>query len=106
MRVCVCTWRAEQGSEHRDGTGLNHHLGVRRGTRGNVGQRPGSLELQLRRLRLLQKMDKVRDGAGSNDLIDRRLVLCGKTSQHMQRNVQNITIGRPWSNQKKMQLRK
>lgn len=68
----------EQANEDRDGTLLDHHAGVVTRAAGDVGQRPGRLELEGRVVVALQELDELGHHARVNNVLDRRVTLCKK----------------------------
>jgi hypothetical protein len=51
---------------------------VIRSTGGYVGEGPGGLKLQLRKICSLKELDKARDDALLDDLLNGRVTLCSK----------------------------
>lgn len=74
MRV----WGRHQVDEGRDSPALHHSRGLIRSARGNVGKRPGCLELDRRALVHRQEADKPLNEAGIDDAVNRWVLLTGQ----------------------------
>ena len=81
--------RVEERDEERHCPELEDVARLRRRARRNVCQRPRSLELQLRVVRVAQELDELRRDVELHDLLDGRVLLCkrgsGETLKSLQR---------------------
>lgn len=90
----VHVWGGEEGDEGWDGTPIHHRLGVLRGARCNVGQRPGGLKLQLSAVSTGEELHQPGDDAQLDDLVERRVLLPGQHSPARKGTAQP-TLSRP-----------
>ena len=61
-----------------DGTGPDDNLGLLRRARGDIGEGPGSLELERRGVVVGKELDELGDNTGRNHLFDRGVALLGE----------------------------
>jgi hypothetical protein len=67
----------EELNKNGHGTGLDHHLGLRRGARGDVGKGPSSFELD-KGMGRPEELDETAHDTSLNDLFDGRVSLFAK----------------------------